>query len=72
MKISEVEIRRFRSIKEARFLLHDITGIVGENNAGKTGVLRALNSVFNYENEKINFLDKTHQFAPRSNSYIYI
>lgn len=72
MKISEVEIRRFRSIKEARFLLHDITGIVGENNAGKTGVLRALNSVFNYENEKMNFLDKTHQFAPRSNSYIYL
>ena len=28
--------------------MHDITAIVGENNAGKTAVLRALNSVMNF------------------------
>lgn len=50
--------------------MKDITAIVGENNAGKTGILRALNSVFNFEDEKKFFLDKTHQYAPRNNSYI--
>ncbi len=70
MRISEVNIRKFRSIKEAYFKLNDVTAIVGENNAGKTGVLRALNSVFNFESEREYFLDKTHQYAKRNNSYI--
>ena len=70
MRISEVNIRKFRSINEAYFKLNDVTAIVGENNAGKTGVLRALNSVFNFESEREYFLDKTHQYAKRSNSYI--
>jgi hypothetical protein len=52
--------------------MKNITAIVGENNAGKTGILRALNSVFNFEDEKKFFLDKTHQYAPRNNSYIVL
>ncbi|HEL0631712.1 TPA: AAA family ATPase, partial [Streptococcus equi subsp. zooepidemicus] len=52
MKISNIIIKKFRSIKEASFDMKDITAIVGENNAGKTGILRALNSVFNFEEEK--------------------
>lgn len=72
MKISNIIIKKFRSIKEASFDMKDITAIVGENNAGKTGILRALNSVFNFEEEKEFFLDKTHQYAPRNNSYIVL
>ena len=72
MKISNITIRKFRSIKEASFNMDDITAIVGENNAGKTGILRALNSVYNFDDEKRFFLDKTHQYAPRNNSYIVL
>ena len=72
MRISNVSIKKFRSIKEANFRMNDITAIVGENNAGKTGILRALNSVFNFEEEQKYFLDKTHQFDVRSISYITI
>lgn len=72
MKISSITIKKFRSIKEASFNMKNITAIVGENNAGKTGILRALNSVFNFEDEKKFFLDKTHQYAPRNNSYIVL
>lgn len=72
MKISNITIRKFRSIKEASFNMDDITAIVGENNAGKTGILRALNSVYNFDDEKSFFLDKTHQYAPRNNSYIVL
>ena len=70
MRISNVIIKKFRSIKDASFEMKDITAIVGENNAGKTAMLRALNSVFNFDTEKNFFLDKTHQYAPRNNSYI--
>lgn len=58
MRIRSINIKRFRSIKEASFEMKDITAIVGENNAGKTGVLRALNSVFNFDEEKNFFLTK--------------
>lgn len=58
MKISNITIRKFRSIKEASFNMDDITAIVGENNAGKTGILRALNSVYNFDDEKSFFLIK--------------
>ncbi|KIL08901.1 hypothetical protein SR42_07990 [Clostridium botulinum] len=72
MKISEVHIEKFRSIKKATFRMNNITAVVGENNAGKTAVLRALNSVLNYKFEEISFIDKTHQYALRNNTYISI
>ena len=37
--------------------------LVGENNAGKTAILRALNSVFNYEYEKEFFLNYVIGFS---------
>ncbi|WP_245157108.1 AAA family ATPase [Anaerovorax sp. IOR16] len=72
MKISEVKIEKFRSIKKATFRINDITAVVGENNAGKTAVLRAINAVLNYEFEENSFISKKHQYAPRNNTYISI
>lgn len=72
MKISEVTIEKFRSIKKASFRMSDITAVVGENNAGKTAVLRALNAVLNYKHEEESFLNKAHRYAPRNNTYITI
>lgn len=45
---------------------------MGENNAGKTAVLRAINAVLNYMDEEMSFKNKTHQYAVRSNTYITI
>ena len=70
MKITNVKIEKFRSIKYAEFLLHNITAVVGENNAGKTAVLRAINSVLNYKYEEQDFINKRHQYKPRNNSHI--
>ncbi len=72
MKISEVKIEKFRSIKKAVFRINDITAVVGENNAGKTAVLRAINAVLNYKFEENSFISKRHQYAMRSNTYITI
>jgi putative ATP-dependent endonuclease of OLD family len=47
MKIRKVEISKFRSIESGSFDVEDILGIVGQNNSGKTAILRALNSFFN-------------------------
>ena len=72
MRISEVTIEKFRSIKKATFHMKDITAVVGENNAGKTAVLRALNAVLNFRYEEECFLKKQHQYATRNNTYITI
>ena len=52
--------------------MDSITAIVGENNAGKTTILRALNSVFNFKEEEKYFRNKTHQYAKRSVTYIEV
>lgn len=72
MKIVNVKIEKFRSIKKAEFEANEINAIVGENNAGKTTVLRALNAFFNFEEEKDSFENKLHQYAPRNNTHIRI
>lgn len=72
MRVEEVTIEKFRSIKRATFQMSNINAVVGENNAGKTAVLRALNVVLNYKYEENSFIKKRHQFAPRNNTYITI
>lgn len=72
MKITKVTIKKFRSIENASFNLKKITGIVGENNSGKTAILRALNAVFNFKLEEKYFKEKTHRFAIRGNTYITV
>lgn len=72
LKITEITIEKFRSIKNATLRINNILAIVGENNAGKTAVLRAINSVLNFKFEESSFQNKAHQYAPRSNSYITI
>jgi len=43
MKINKVVIKNFRSIKSLEFNPSNICVLVGENNAGKTNVLTAIN-----------------------------
>lgn len=72
MKIDKIKIEKFRSIKTAEVRLSDITALVGENNAGKTAVLRAINAVLNFELEVESFHNRRHQYAARNNTYITI
>lgn len=72
MRIDRIKIEKFRSIYSAEVRLGDITALVGENNAGKTAVLRAINAVLNYELEAESFHNRRHQYAARNNTYITI
>lgn len=72
MKIKNVLIKNFRSIKRAEFTIDNITALVGENNSGKTSVLRALNAVFNYSDEELYFKNESHKYSSRANTYITI
>ena len=72
MNIEQISIEKFRSIKKISFSINDITAIVGENNSGKTAVLRAINSVLNYSFEEEFFLNRRHQYAQKSNTHITI
>lgn len=47
MKIYKVEIKNYRSILDGTFYMDQILAIVGQNNAGKSNVISALDSFFN-------------------------
>jgi len=72
MKIVEISINNFRSIKKSKFNINDVTAIVGANNSGKSSILRALNCFFNLEEEKKDFYEKKHQYTIRSSPIIEI
>lgn len=72
MKLDYVDIRKFRSIDQCKITLHDITAIVGQNNSGKSAIIRALNAFFNYKEEEIHFINGKHQYSSSSQSKIEI
>lgn len=64
--ISRISIRNFRSIASADVEANWITTFVGENDAGKSNVLRALNLFFNGQtaaDEPFDFIRDYNQFA---------
>ena len=63
MKIQKVEIFKFRSIENGSFHIVDILGIVGQNNSGKTAILRALNSFFNPQIEIQHYLSGVNLYS---------
>jgi CRISPR-associated exonuclease Cas4 len=46
LKIRQISIESYRSIKDITVSLQDLTGLIGENNVGKTNVLTALGLFF--------------------------
>ncbi len=72
MKIDEIRIKNFRSIKDVKISIKDYTALVGKNNVGKSNILRALNSFFNFELEKDSFLRGDHYYCNKTTPRIEI
>lgn len=70
MKLSSIKIEKFRSIKKAKMDIDKLCAIVGENNVGKSAVLRGLNCFFNINDEIKYFENRNHLYALRNNSKI--
>ncbi|MBB6124610.1 ATP-dependent nuclease [Sphingobium subterraneum] len=61
-KIRSILIRNFRSIRSLEFNATDLTTIVGDNDSGKSNILRALNLFFNRETDPGIQLDFDNDF----------
>lgn len=72
MKITKVEIRNWRSIKDIEFFPSTITILVGANNAGKTNVLSAINFLLGDRWPMPANLDESDHFASDRRRPIYI
>lgn len=70
MKLKVLSVVKFRSIKKCEINFNDITAIVGQNNSGKSSILRALNAFFNPLLELDSFIDKSHQYSKNTKTII--
>lgn len=70
MKISKIELKKFRSIEKCLIELNDLNAIVGQNNSGKSAIIRALNCFFNYRDEEVNFIQGKHHYNSSSTPVI--
>lgn len=66
MRLDKINIKNFRSINNCTVQSGKISALVGENNTGKSGVLKALNVFFNYDQEEYSLLGGTHQYSNKS------
>lgn len=66
MKITNIDIRKFRSIDQCSLHLSNINAVVGQNNSGKSAVIRALNCFFNPEVEELCFIKGKHSYTSKS------
>lgn len=70
MKLKTIRIEKFRSIRQSEINVKSELAIVGQNNAGKSSILRALNTFFNFAEER-QFLEKgNHTFLRNSTTVI--
>lgn len=60
MKISRLIIKNYRNLKDVDIYLGETVVLIGENNSGKSNLLRALTLPFLTD-------ESTHQFLPESN-----
>lgn len=66
MRLTRIELKKFRSIEKCIIYPRDVWCLVGENNSGKSAILRALNSFFNLDVEREAFLEGSHQYTKAS------
>ncbi len=76
IKIIEIRIRNFRSLKQVDVYLDNLTVLIGENNSGKTSFLEALFAAIGAGKRVITsddvFLAPGEKNAPKNRSIIII
>ena len=66
MKICKIKLFKFRGVEKSDLNINDVNALVGENNAGKSSLLRALNAFFNFDEEQFAFNKGQHQYTQAS------
>ncbi|HCF4361064.1 AAA family ATPase [Pseudomonas aeruginosa] len=66
MKLKKIYIEKFRAIRYSEIKVSSELALVGQNSSGKSSILRALNSFFNFEEERKNFESGRHSFQKTS------
>jgi len=72
MKLSNIKITKFRSIESANISVNTTQALVGENNVGKSSLLKALNCFFHPDIEKVNLDSGKHSFLKTTVSKILL
>lgn len=70
MKLSKLSIEKFRAIRKSEIELGQETAFVGQNSAGKSSILRALNAFFNFKLEEAAFREGRHSFQKTTSAVI--
>lgn len=70
MKLASIRIEKFRAIRDSSIRVDSELALVGQNSAGKSSILRALNAFFNFEDEKLAFELGRHSFQRTSTAVI--
>lgn len=63
MRLTRIRIDKFRAIRAADIRVGKETALVGQNSAGKTSILRALNCFLNFDQEREAFEKGQHSFT---------
>ena len=67
VRITRLKIEKFRAIASTEIELGHTVALVGQNGSGKSSMLRALNAIFNFDEEKTDLEDSNHVIGrPRS------
>jgi energy-coupling factor transporter ATP-binding protein EcfA2 len=72
MKIAKLTIEKFRAIRFSEIEFSQETALVGQNSAGKSSILRALNAFFNFQKERQAFVEGRHAFQKTTTSILTI
>lgn len=72
MKITKLTVEKFRAVRLSEIELSQETALVGQNSAGKSSLLRALNAFFNFAEEERAFLEGRHAFQKTTTAIITV